>query len=145
MTDAERTVEVIKRSVQLEIYGIKLEDIKQTTGKFGIPENIKIYFSVPESSTMYDESEDETFNEKLKTSEGLTQIGKEIIVDMIMCGDGGEDISTEDISDFVKFYVKVRNGETWTKEQGDETLKVTNEQIKTAVEKLKSQNGYKEV
>ena len=94
---------------------------------------------------MCDESEDETFNEKLKTSEGLTQIGKEIIIDMIMCSDGSEDISTEDISDFVKFYVKVRNGETWTKEQGDEMLKVATEQIKTAVEKLKSQNGYKEV
>ena len=116
MTDAERAVEVIKKSLQLGIYGIKIEETKQTIGALGLPDSYKIYFSIPESSTMYDESKDRTFNEKIKTSEGLTEIAKKLIIELIMCSDRDDMISSEDISDFVKFYVKIRNGEVWTKE-----------------------------
>ena len=62
-----------------------------------------------------------------------------------MCSDRDDMISFEDISDFVKFYVKIRNGEVWTNQQRDDAIKMADEQIKTAIEKLKALNGYKEV
>ena len=37
MTDVERAIEVIKKSLQLGIYGIKIEETKQTTGGVGSP------------------------------------------------------------------------------------------------------------
>ena len=145
MTNVERAVEVIKKSLQLGIYGIKIEETKQTIGALGLPDSYKIYFSIPESSTMYDENKDKTFNEKIKTSDGLTEIAKKLIIELIMCSDRDGMISSEDISDFVKFYVKIRNGEVWTKEQSEDAMKMADEQIKIAIEKLKALNGYKEV
>ena len=145
MTDIERAIEVIKKSLQLGIYGIKIEETKQTIGALGLPDSYQIYFSIPESSIMYDENKDKTFNEKIKTSDGLTEIAKKLIIELIMCSDRDDMISSEDISDFVKFYVKVRNGEVWTKEQSEDAMKIADEQIKTAIEKLKALNDYKEV
>ena len=94
---------------------------------------------------MYDENKDKTFNEKIKTSDGLTEIAKKLIIELIMCSDRDDMISSEDISDFVKFYVKIRNGEVWTNKQRDDAIKMADEQLKTAIEKLKALNGYKEV
>ena len=145
MTNVERAVEVIKKSLQLGIYGIKIEETKQTIGALGLPDSYKIYFSIPESSTMYDENKDKIFNEKIKTSDGLTEIAKKLIIELIICSDRDDMISSEDISDFVKFYVKIRKGEVWTKEQSEDAMKMADEQIKTAIEKLKALNGYKEV
>ena len=145
MTDVERAIEVIKKSLQLGVYGIKIEETTQTIGALGLPDSYKIYFSIPESSIMYDENKDKTFNEKIKTSDGLTEIAKKLIIELIMCSDRDDMISSEDISDFVKFYVKIRKGEVWTKEQSEDAMKMADEQIKTAIEKLKALNGYKEV
>lgn len=151
MTDKEREIMAVKRLLQLENYGIKIENVKQETGMFGFPENFKIYFSVPESSTMYDEDENESYNEKLKTSEGLTQIAKELIADIIMCFDDDGFISPDDIEkmkankfDFVKFYVKVRKGEVWSREKGEEKLKAANERLQIAVDKLKAEKDFEE-
>ena len=145
MTDVERAIEVIKKSLQLGVYGIKIEETTQTIGALGLPDSYKIYFSIPESSIMYDEKKDKAFNEKIKTSDGLTEIAKKLIIELIMCSDRDDMISSEDISDFVKFYVKIRKGEVWTKEQSEDAMKMADEQIKTAIEKLKALNGYKEV
>lgn len=145
MIDSEKGIEIIKKSVQLRIYGIEVENSKQIVGKLGIPEGYKVYFSIPESSTIYDETKDSAYNEKLKTSAGLTQIGKEILMDIIMCSCSDEDVSIDEMTDFVKFYVKVRKGEMWTQEQSDEIRKKVDDELKTALEKMELLNDYEEV
>ena len=70
--------------MQLGSYGIKIEEPEQTIGALGFPDGYKICFSIPESSIMYDENEDEAFNKKIKTSEGLTEIAKKLIIELIM-------------------------------------------------------------
>ena len=84
MTDIERGIEADKKSLQLGSYGIKIEETEQTIGALGFPDGYKICFSIPESSIMYDENEDEAFNKKIKTSEGLTEIAKKLIIELIM-------------------------------------------------------------
>ena len=145
MTDSERMTKVFKISMEMLAYGIKIEDAKETTSFLGLPENCKVYFSIPETSTVYDDNKDAEFNAKLKTTDGLTEIAKKLIIDMFMCSDDSDIVTPEDLSNFIKFYVKVRGGETWTKEQSDEAVKEVNEQIDVAIDKLKFQNDYKEV
>ena len=145
MTEAERVKKVLKISMEMLAYGIKIEDTKETTSFLGLPENYKVYFSIPETSTVYDDNKDAEFNAKLKTTDGLTEIAKKLIIDMFMCSDDSDIVTPEDLSDFIKFYVKVRSGETWTKEQSDEAVKDTCEQIEVGINKLKAQNDYKEV
>lgn len=145
MTDSERITKVLKISMEMLAYGIKIEDTKETTDFLGLPENYKVYFSIPETSTVYDDNKDEEFNAKLKTTDGLTEIAKKLIIDMFMCGDDSDIVTPEDLSNFIKFYVKVRSGETWTKKQSDEAVKDTCEQIEVGINKLKAQNDYKEV
>ena len=145
MTDSERITKVLKISMEMLAYGIKIEDTKETTSFLGLPENYKVYFSIPETSTMYDDNEDAEFNAKLKTTDGLTEIAKQLIIETFMCGGDSDMVTSEDLSSFIKFYVKVRSGETWTKEQSDEAVKEANKQIEAGINKLKAQNGYKEV
>lgn len=145
MTDSERITKVLKISMEMLAYGIKIEDAKETTSFLGLPENYKVYFSIPETSTVYNDNKDEEFNAKLKTTDGLTEIAKKLIIDMFMCSNDSDIVTPEDLSSFIKFYVKVRSGETWTKEQSNEAVKEVNKQIDVAINKLKSQNDYKEV
>ena len=94
MTDSERMTKVFKISMEMLAYGIKIEDAKETTSFLGLPENCKVYFSIPETSTVYDDNKDAEFNAKLKTTDGLTEIAKKLIIDMFMCSDDSDIVKT---------------------------------------------------
>ena len=123
----------------LEWLGIRFEDVKEEHGLSG---KVIYYFSVPETSTIV--TEDETLNEKIKTADGLKQLAKETIIDVIIdsCNhEYGEYLFADirdNISDYFQFRAKVRSGEVWTKELGDNRMKELTNEIKQAGE-------YKEV
>lgn len=129
----EQIKEALQILLTMEWLGIHIENIKDTANERSY------YFSVPEKSTM--EVKDKKANEQIKTSDGLIAIAKEELIDMMIdsCnnefGDDKElfeDIKNN-ISDYVKFYAKIRVGEIWNKELG-----------KAAVDKLLNID-YKEV
>lgn len=134
----------LKTVLTLEWLGIHIEDTKETNDGYGIPSKTVYYFSVPETSTI--EIEDKEVSERIKTSEGLISLAKEEILNMLMdfCKDvfGDDEEFLEEmknnISDYFKFYAKVRTGEKWTKELGDAMVeKLTNE--------IHAASAYKEV
>lgn len=142
MTDKENSM--LNIALNLKYFGIEIENTETTTGGFGVMPCTKCYFSVPESSTLYLKDKDDTINERLKTSEGLIQIAKELIVDMIICSENSEFISPEEIAEMkanksnsLKFYAKVRQGDIWSNKKGD--LK-----LKEAIKKIDDVTGYKE-
>ena len=122
----------------LEWLGIRFEDVKEEHGLCG---KVIYYFSVPETSTIV--TEDEALNEKIKTADGLKKLAKETIIDVIIDSCNHEygdlfDGIRDNISDYFQFRAKVRNGEVWTKELGDNRMKELTNEIKQAAE-------YKEV
>lgn len=125
------TAESIKTILILQYLGIQIEDTQQGD----IFEPIIYKFSVPEKSEIKIESVDYDSC----TSDGLIQIAKETLIDII-CESFDEDEKDlienfkNNISDYAKFYAKVRKGEVWTKELGEKEI-----------EKIKEQTGYKEV
>lgn len=126
------TAEYIKVILSLQYLGIQIEE----------PQNKNIFdpiiykFSVPEKSEIKIESVDYDSC----TSDGLIQIAKEALIDII-CESFEEDEKDliedfkNNVSDYAKFYAKVRKGEVWTKES-----------VIKELEKLKDQvGGYEEV
>lgn len=134
----------LKMVLTLEWLGVHIEDTKETTDEYGIPSKIFYYFSVPETSTI--EVEDKELNNKIKSSDGLIALAKEELLDMLIdsCEDafGDDEEFIEEVrnntSDYFKFYAKVRQGETWTKELGDSIVKKLTDEIHAA-------SAYKEV
>lgn len=143
--------EQIKKNLEtvlrLEYLGVHIEDTKDLKDEFGLETIIAYYFTVPEHSTI--EVENKELNEKVKSSDGLITLTKEILIEM--CIDSFKDILEDDDftkemiddfksnpSEFVKFYAKVRKGETWDKEIGRKAVEKISNDIKRAT-------GYKEV
>lgn len=129
----------------LEYLGIRMEEAKEERGsKWFSTTKTAYYFSVPESSTI--EVENQELNVRIKTSDGLKALAKETLTDMIIDAceqEYGEDKwfiedVKKDISSYLKFYAKVRKGEVWTKELGDNRMKELTEEIQKAA-------GYSEV
>lgn len=141
-------IEQLKQNLEivlaLEYLGIHIEDTKEETDKYGISSKTIYYFSVPERSTI--EVKDEDSKEKVKTSDGLISIAKESLTEMVIDSCKAEFSDDEEfieevknnISDYLKFYAKVRTGEVWSKELGEEMIKKISDEIKAA-------SGYKEV
>lgn len=113
----------------LEWLGIRIEDVKEESDSLGLTEKAIYYYSVPESSTV--EVDDEELNTRIKTSDGLKHLAKEILLETLIAvcraifPDDEEFLEyvEEDISNIFKFKAKVRIGETWTKEMGDNRVK----------------------
>ena len=128
----------------LEWLGIRMEETKEEKDSDWLPGKTAYYFSVPESSTI--EIENQDMNARIKTSDGLKSFAKETLTDMMIddCEqEYGEDKwfiedVKKDISNYFKFYAKVRKGEVWTKELGDNRIKELTEEIQRA-------SGYSEV
>lgn len=129
----------------LEWLGIRMVETKEEKdSNWFSTTKTAYYFSVPESSTI--EVENQELNARIKTSDGLKALAKETLTDMMI--DACEQEYGKDkwfikdvrnnVSEYFKFYAKVRKGEVWTKELGDNRMKELTEEIQKAA-------GYSEV
>ena len=134
----------IETVLYLEYLGVRFEDTREEKDSYGFHSKTIYLFSVPESSTI--ELEDEELNARIKTADALKRLAKESIIDMMIKSFkiqfGEDEECIEDIknntSNYFKFYAKVRKGEVWNKELGDNRIKeLTNE--------LKEAREYKEI
>ena len=141
MMNKEQLADNLKTILIMEWYGIHIEDKKE------IGYTTHYYVSVPESSTI--ETADQELNNQIKTSDGLISAAKNMFVKMLLDNCKSEyadedDIKelmeevTNNISDYIKIYVKVRKGEVWTKEMAEARIKELKAEIQQA-------NQYKEV
>jgi hypothetical protein len=134
----------LKTIFGLEWCGIRIEDTQEVSSNYGLTTKTIFYYSVPETSTI--EVEDVELNKKIKTADGLKLVAKEtltaMIVDSFKSVYPDDDELIEDIitnmSDYCKFYAKVRKGEAWSKEMGDNRVKELCGEIQKA-------NEYKEI
>ena len=128
----------------LEWLGIRMEETKEEKDSYWFSGKTAYYFSVPELSTI--EVENQELNARIKTSDGLKSLAKETLTDMMIDAceqEYGEDKRfiedvKNDISNYFKFYAKVRKGEVWTEELGDKRIKELTEEIQKA-------SGYEEL
>jgi hypothetical protein len=140
----EQIKDNLKTILGLEWFGIRIEDTKEMSEPYGIATKTIYYYSVPETSTI--EIEDVEVNKRIKTADGLKLIAKEtltgILIDTFKSIYPDDDELIEEIttnmSDYFKFYAKVRKGEVWNKELGDNRVKELCEEIQNA-------NEYKEI
>jgi len=127
----------LKRVLTLEYYGIKIEEISTIKDEFSI-DSINVYwFSVPEKSLID--------NLEKCTTQDLIGVAKreirEMFIDTVKNLDlnfADEFLKEESINEYLKFYAKIRTGETWTKEMGEQRIKELNYE-------LKELSGWKEV
>lgn len=131
------TMENLKNTLLMEWYGIRIEDVKDDGSA------VHHYISVPESSTI--EVEDKELNEKIKTSDGLISIAQDLLIMMVIkhCDAtyGDEEFTQEvkdNISDYLKVYARIREGEVWTRELG-------NARFEELAAELKKDSEYHEV
>jgi hypothetical protein len=120
----------------LEWLGVRMENVKED-----YEDKTVYYYSVPESSTI--EVDDTELNARIKTADGLKLVAKEALTTILVNTCRAEFSDDEEFiaeiqnhfADYFQFYAKVRYGEVWTKEYGDERL-----------EKIKSElTEYQEV
>lgn len=134
----ERIENNYKIILTLEWFGVRIEDVKEENDDSNLMIKTVYYYSVPESSTI--EIDDKDWNARIKTADKLKLLAKEVLSDMLInsCKDvlPDEEEFIEDIknntSDYFKFYAKVRKGEIWNKEMGDNRIKELHEEIKNA-------------
>lgn len=138
----EQIKESLEILLRLEWLGIHIEDTKEEKGSLGLMNKTAYYYSVPESSVI--ELDDEKFNSRIKTSDGLKLLAKEILTELLIdfikkeFPDDEEFITDveNNFSDYFKFYAKVRSGEVWNEELGNNRMKELQESVK---------NGYREI
>ena len=124
--------------------GIEIENFKENKN---ILEKSCIYFSVPKQyssdfiTLVADGNRDD--EESLKTEDGIINIGKESVKEIINSYMAlyDDDEIVEDITEFFKLYVKVRD-EEWNLEKGKENVRRTNQEIQKIV---KAKSDWKEV
>jgi hypothetical protein len=145
----ELNKELIKRNttiiVNLEYLGVHIDKVKEEYNPYGQFSKTVYYYSVPESSTL--EIENQNLNARIKTDNDLKQLTKEVLIDMMLdhCkAEFGEDADEfvadvkNTISDYFKFYAKVRSGEVWNKELADQRMRDLAKEIEAA-------SAYKEI
>ena len=120
--------ELLKSSIELMLYleyfGIHIEDTKDVNYKK------VVYFSVPELSTIT--TKDDKTNQKISNANGLIEFAKEYLTAIFIetCEDELSDKEKyilanikENISDYLEFYAKIRTGETWNEEKGNNAMR----------------------
>lgn len=115
--------------LNLEYLGVRFENTKEESDNFDLTTKTVYYYSVPESSVI--ELDNEELNNRIKTSDGLKLLAKELITEMIIdycknaCPNDEELI--EDIksntSKYLKCCAKIRKGEIWNEEMGNARVK----------------------
>ena len=123
--------------------GIEIENFKENKN---ILEKSCIYFSVPKQyssdfiTLVVDGNRDD--EESLKTEDGIINIGKESVKEIINSYMAlYDDEIEEDITEFFKLYVKVRD-EEWNLEKGKENANHINQELQKIV---KAKSDWKEV
>lgn len=142
--DKKQLTDNFKTILNLEWLGVRIEDTKEERGNLGFTTKTVYYYSVPESSII--ELDNQDLNSRIKTSEGLELLAKETLTDMLINSckmaypndeEFIEDVKSN-VSEYFKFCAKVRKGEVWSKEMGDNRVKELCEDIQKAAQ-------YKEV
>lgn len=140
----KKKISNIEYMLNLEFLGIRFEANEEENASSDLHNITKIYFSVPESSTIEIEGKEE-INPYIKTAESLISFAKSHISHLIMIQikkefdeEGDDEYYKNIISDSFKFYARIRKGEVWTKEDGDK-------RVKELIEELKKVPVYKEV
>lgn len=139
------TAEKVKDALVIEFLGIHIEDVKYEKNEYGFETKIIYMFSVPEKSELdigkakY-EIED---GDDIYTADGLIKIAKEFYTDVIIDSFGDDDADLledfkKDMSEYVKFYAKVRKGEVWNND-------LANKRIQELTRELEAACEYKEV
>lgn len=128
--------------ISLYFIGIEIENYKEN---INFLEKQSIYFSVPKQystdfiAVVADNHDDE---ESLKTEDGIIKIGKESVKEVINSYMSlYDDEIEEDITEFFKLYVKVRD-EVWSLEKGKEKVNQLNQDIQKIT---KGRTDWKEV
>lgn len=130
----ENNLEYIKENLRtilaLEYLGIHIEGTKEKEFKQ------LYYFSVPERSALQVESA----KEQVETAKDLIDVAKTTLTKMVLdsCKSEFDDEEYEEfskdvennISDYVLFFAKVRQGEVWNKEMGEAAINKIIEQFK---------------
>ena len=142
--DKKQLTDNFKTILNLEWLGVRIEDIKEERSNFGFTTKTVYYYSVPESSII--ELDNQDLNSRIKTSDGLKLLAKETLTDMLIKSckiaypndeEFIEDVKSN-VSEYFKFCAKVRRGEVWNKEMGDNRVKELCEDVQQAAQ-------YKEV
>ena len=139
INDIKQLKENLKTVFALEYFGVHIDEVRE--------KNLKLlyYFSVPEKSKIKSIIPN---NNQINTSDGLIELAKESITEMIIESHKHEFDDNEEyeefyndvknnISDYVLFFAKVREGEIWTEEMGDSA-------VQKIVDRVKN-NQYKKV
>lgn len=142
--DKKQLTDNFKTILNLEWLGVRIEDTKEERGNMGFTTKTVYYYSVPEFSII--ELDNQDLNSRIKTSDGLKLLAKETLIDMLINSckevypDDEEFIEDvkNNISECFKFCAKVRVGEVWNKEMGDNRVKELCEDVQKAAQ-------YKEV
>lgn len=130
--------------LNLEYLGVHFEDTKEEKSKYGLYTKMAYYFSVPESSTI--EVDNEELNARIKTADGLKRLAKDELIAIFVKAYENDFEKDKDLldylknntSDYLKFYAKVRKGEVWNKELGDQ-------RIKELIDEVQKASGYEVV
>lgn len=142
--DKEQKYKKLGLSITFLCYlGIKIENFKEN---INILEKSSIYFSVPKQystdfiTVVADGNRDD--EESLKTADGIINIGKESVKEIINSYMAlYDDETNEDITEFFKLYVKVRD-EEWNLEKGKEKVRHVNQELQKII---KAKNEWKEI
>lgn len=114
---------LIETAVTLAYLGVETEDPYYQYDKYGFAEYVIYKFTIPEKSTI-----SEIVNDyKTDDMEDLKKYVKDILIESIQ--QGLDDDEKEGVVDFVRFYAKVRTGDIWDTEKGEQAVK----KIKKAV------------
>ena len=131
MDEKELLKKLSEMVLTFEYLGAKFED--ETSFDFT---DFKIRFSVPEF--LSDDFKNRPLFEKYElTSDGLMKAVKEYLLEFIyksVSADSLFDFDREEIDSQIKFYAKVRKGETWTEEMGNAKMKAYKDKMKKVAE-----------
>lgn len=138
--DKKQLTDNFKTILNLEWLGIHIEDTKEERENFSFTTKTVYYYSVPESSII--ELDNKELNSRIKTSDGLKLLAKETLTDMLInsCKEAYPDDEEfiddvkNNVSEYFKFCAKVRIGEIWNKEMGDNRVKELCEDIQKAAQ-----------
>lgn len=130
----QQLTDSVKTLLMLEWFGIQIEEVKDERENFSYMTKTIYCYSVPESSNI--EVDDKKLNDKIKTSDGLKILAKETLTDLLINSckeqDPDEDFINDiknNTSNYLKFRARVRNGEIWNKEMGNNRVKELSKDI----------------
>lgn len=150
MTTEEKEKFLIEKFVRLVFYGVKIKDIQPRLDRFGlgIIDGYEIYFSIPENFSLQIDEENEEYNKKLNTKNGLIQIAEELIIDILMNLYDDNFITDEDINDiksgktnFINFHIVERKNEIWNEEKTLQNCDILTNEIEKFINNKSNYKG----